>query len=483
MFSQKIESSPFTSGEASFFFGEVVYEINSGSDKSFLSTLRAMLYQHLREAKHTIGIKYSRSSYSKEDVGGVSISRLVSYMISGNITDASDTIFIHNVDGAAPDRNETMKIIQDKFLPYYSDYGFERIQKVTDVFRKSFKVICFVNPSKRTVILVVDRLTMRKMHAIQAAIFAYLPWYFDPKQNVTEDEMALIYALQEKTPDKYIEVINRMFSKHDIRTEIIKSKLSGFESEYEKREIRSIQSDINDYNSAIDNALNNISEYTKLLSTKQLILAALMEKVDNPTNEVMEYFLHNKNLILQEVSGTTIRFAVKTYLAYFDAEYAKKVINNENSTIYAHIGGSGISREDYKALMEAIFVDQTMRIKMCATFKVTLGGSFEALAGCTYPSEEFGQCTPNPHLHHHHCLGNNRREIALCLKNNNFIGAIEQCCAAASDLNLTDGIVLGDFMYSLCGHRTGININCIELPDGTIVKPKAAIAWLKQQNN
>lgn len=481
MFSPKIENSPFTSGDANSFFGEIVYEINSGSDESFLSTLRALLYHRLREAKRTIGIKYSRSSYSKDDVSGISVNRLMSYAISGNFADANDTIFIHNVDGTAPDRNATIKIIQDKFLSYYSDYGFERIQKVTDFFRKSFAVMCFVNPSKRTVVLIVDRLTMRKLHAIQAAIFAFLPWYFDPEQGIAEDEMALIYALQEKTPDKYIEVINRMFSKYDIRSEIIKSKLAGFESEYEKREIRNIESDINNYNVTIDDALNRISEYTKRLSMKQLVLAALKEKVDNPTNEIMEYFLHNKNLVLQNVNGTTIRFAIKTYLAYFDEEYAKKIINNECSTIYSYINNSGISREDYKMLMEAIFVDQIVRVRMCATFKIAFGGVFEALSGCTYPSGEFGTYTPNPHLHHHHCMGNNRRAIAECLKNNNLIGAIEQCCASAADLNLTDSIVLGDFMRSLCGHRSGININCIELPDGNIVKPKQAIAWLKQQ--
>lgn len=482
MFSPRIEHSPFTSGEADKFFGEQIYEINSGADESFLSTLRALLYRRLREVKHTIGVKYSRSSYSADDVSNVGIGRLMSYMIGGNFTDANDTIFVHNIDGAAPDRNASLKIIREKFLSYYSDYGFEQLQKVTDFFRRSFEVMCFVHPEHRTVVLIVDRLTMRKLHAVQSAIFAFLPWYFDPAQGVTEDEMALIQALQEKTPDKYIEVINRMFSKCDIRAEIIKSKLHGFESKYEERRINEIRNDIDSYNANIDNALSKIAEYSKHVSVMQLTLNALQEKVDNPTDEVMDYFLHNKNLVLDSVRNTSLEFAVKTYLVYFDEEYARKIIDRDGSTIYRYVDGSGMTHSDYRMLMEAIFLDQILRIKMCAKFRIKLGESVRALGGKTYPESEYGEYTPNPHLHHHECLGNNREPLARCIKDYNIIGAIEQCCAAASGLNLTDGAVLGEFMNTLCRNRNGINSRCIELPDGKVVKPKEAIAWLKENN-
>lgn len=476
MFSQKINDSPFTTGDANGFFKGRIDQFNSGADQSLLSTLRALLYKRIKS--DTIFVKYSRSAFSKGDVEGVNIETLTRYTISGELPEVSNMLFVHNVDGVAVDRNATLKLFREEFVNYYGVHGFERVQKVTDFFRRSFEVMCFVNPKTKTSVLIVDRLTMRKLHAVQAAVFAFLPWYFDPEGGISEDEKDLIQSLREKTPDKYNEVLKRMFAKCDIRAEIIKTKLTGFEERYMEREIERLQSFVNDRNAKIDSMIRSIAEYSNDINVNLVALSSLKEEVDNPRNEVMDYFLHNKNLILIEVHGSQLTFGVKTKLSYFDEEFARKIIDKPQSVIYRYVGAGGIDRDAYAGLMRAIFLDQTLKINMCAKFKIQIGGEIIAVDGALYPESEYAGYTPNPHLHHYGCLGNNRAHIAQCLKNNNIIGAIEQCCAAASGLNLTDSTVIEHFMKTLCTNRARINHCCIELPDGNVVTPKEAIAWL-----
>ena len=62
-----------------------------------------------------------------------------------------------------------------------------------------------------------------------------------------------------------------------------------------------------------------------------------------------------------------------------------------------------------------------------------------------------------------------------------YIGAVSQCVASCKSLNFGDSVVMGEFMESLYGTRTSLNNKCIELPNGSTVTPKEAIAWLKKQ--
>jgi len=84
---------------------------------------------------------------------------------------------------------------------------------------------------------------------------------------------------------------------------------------------------------------------------------------------------------------------------------------------------------------------------------------------------------PNPHIDQYRCMGNYSATINSLLRDNNYIGALEQCIASCKSLNWGDSTVMAQFIRTM---YTG-GKRCIELPDGSIVKPLAAIKWLEEQ--
>ena len=476
MFGQKVVGTPFTNSSASDFFRNVIYERNSGADDSFITTLRALLYQRIGDNK--IKVSYSSSKYSKNEAENSTVGQLVRYMLSEDPREAKDKIYVHGINGESPDRNANLKRIKERFVRSFS--GFERVQKVTDFFRKSFPVVCFVNPITRTTVLFIDKITLRKFHAIQSAAFAFLPWYFNPENGVTQDELDLIQSLQEKTPDKYNEVINRMFSAIDIRSALIKRGLKGFEANYDRRAIDRLESENRNDNDYINRYMRDIATRSKNVRDRMFRITALSERINNTQDELMEYFIHNKNLDMVSVRDSVVTFMIRGQILYFDEENAKRCIKNKRSFIYEYNSGSSITDQDYQLLMTAIFVEQTLRINVISQFALSLENGVSPVSHFGVDDGVYSDFTVNPHIYHFGCLGGNEKVIAENIREGNTIGAIEQCCASNSSLNFSDSTVMRRFMATLCGANS-INNKCIQLPTGEVTTPKGAIEWLKQQ--
>ena len=136
-----------------------------------------------------------------------------------------------------------------------------------------------------------------------------------------------------------------------------------------------------------------------------------------------------------------------------------------------------------KMLMEAIFLKQSIRIKMCAAYRFEFGVQVTGLKGYHY-SSDFREFTPNTHIDAYQCLGNYRQAINQLIKDNDYIMALEQCIASVKSLNFGDSTVMSEFMSRMYGISDyNVNIRCIELPDGRVVEPKEAIEYLKSEVN
>jgi hypothetical protein len=315
------------------------------------------------------------------------------------------------------------------------------------------------------------------------SILAFLPWYFDPEVGVTELEMELLYSLRESTSEKYENCIARIAKSYDFRTARIKQLLAGFETRHEcmlrdevRREIELHDQKINRLNSEIGSILGRRNEACiRLLGLERKIAEGGGEE-----SEIMEYFLCNNRLHLEEVCDDNMYFAVGDYLTYFDREMAETAINNMRSFCYPYGANAhnGMTRDDMKKLLTEIFISEEpcLKIKFCAAYRFDLNGSVGTQGGHDF-SSEFFEFMPNPHINRYNCMGNYTRAINELLRTRNYIGALEQCVASCKSLNWSDSTVMSCFMTDMWdGTR-----RCIELPDGTVVKPVDAIKWLKEQ--
>lgn len=481
MFRTAITTSPLVTDAAQSFFHNINGSSYSG-DISFLTTLRALVFPRMAEDDY-LRVSFDGSSYSVGDVAGNPSRAVVKAICSDSVTSRDNYIYIHSFRNHQDDNYACLELMKRDFCKVYP--GWHRLEKVTEFYKKQFLTMCFINPEKKSVIIFVDNFDIRKMHYLQCSIFAFLPWYFDPEKGVSEIEMELITSLREKTPDKYNDVIERIASQYDFRTARIRQLLSGFETRFEKIECQNIKRQLDGERDSLRYLNQQIGEHLRLKHDLEIKLLGLESKVSSTTDdsEIMEYFLCNDKLVLLEVTDNTMLFGVKTYIEYFEEDMAKAAINNKNSYLYrpdSEDGDRYIPAESIEKLMKSIFIDQTLKIKVCAAYEFRLDGNVDARQYFSF-NHEFKDCMPNPHIDGYQCMGNYSRTINELLANRNYIAALEQCIASAKSLNFGDSTVMHLFARAIYHIDCDYNNRCIELPDGRIVDPKEAIAWLEEQ--
>lgn len=481
MFSQVINCTPLTSPAANLYFTNITGD-TFNYDESFVATLRALLAPRIGQNEF-LQLKFNSSNYYASDIDN---SRISSIMRTALRCPRSGEIIIHNFNSTSSEHNDAwMRFVTEHFASVFE--GFTILDKVTEFFKKKFSVVCFINPNTKSVAIFINKMDMRKMHHLQCGILAFMPWYFDPANGVSELEMELIESLRSNSSQRYEDCIARIAEQYDFRTTAIKKMLSGFETKYERIECDKVRRAIDQYDSKIDTLNRQIGECLILRRDSEIKLLGLETKIaqDSGESEIMDYFLCNPRLVLEDVSDTTMLFCVRDYLTYYDEDMAARVINNMTSYIYRPNGracNNYIPADDMKLLMTEIFINQRLKIRFCAAYEFVLEGNVTGIQHHSF-SSEFRDYTPNPHIDRYRCLGNYERNINTLLKDHNYIGALEQCIASCKSLNFGDSTVMQEFMrriYGL-GDNDRVNIRCIELPDGSVVEPKQAIEFLKQE--
>ena len=481
MFRACIQKTPLTSDAANDFFQNITGS-SYGGDVSFLATLRALLTDRMKEGDE-ISVRFSVSTYSKQTLTGASDESVVSAICRSFIAEERiNTICVHSFSSDHESNLYNMEIIERAFENKYP--GYHCLGKVSEFYKKSFAVLCYINPDMRDVVLFVDNLDLRRLHYLQVSILAFLPWYFNPGQGISDLEMKLIYSLRETTPDKYMDCLNQIASKYDFRSAQIKKLLTGFELRFEKEECDRERQRSLDCVSEINSLNERIGELIAHKRNLDISILGLMKKIEDggDDSEIMDYFLCNHKLTLESVDGTSMSFAVKDYITYFDSEMAERTIDNQNSYVYEGGGHSRTGKDDMKMLLKEIFVSDAprIRIKTCASYSFNINGSVHPNGDHNF-GFEFSDCMPNPHIDRYSCMGNYTRTINNLLTDRNYIGAIEQCVASCKSLNWGDSAVMSVFMDTMWGHG-GYNNRCLELQNGSVVKPADAIKWLKEQN-
>ena len=481
MFKKSIAATPLTTDTANDYFQNIRGN-KFGQDNSFLATLRALVAPRIKDGEH-IYLSFTSSSYDANTISSVPADRVIRAICSDMLSESEGNLVVHSFTSTQENNLANMRLIETKFTSCYP--GYYRLEKVRDFYRKSFAVDCYINAEQKNVAVFVDNLDTKKLHYLQVSILAFLPWYFNPDDGVSELEMQLLYSLRETSSENYEKCIMEIAAQYDFRTARIRKLLRGFETRYEqiecdkmRNEIQRCDVEIDRLNSSIGMQLGKRNDFCiKLLGLERKIAEGSEE------SEIMDYFLCNSKLYLENVTNNDMYFCVKDYLEYFDPEMAERTINNSRSFVYPNGTEShrGITPADMKMLMTEIFLSDTprLRIKFCAAYRFDLNGSVGAMRGHEFPME-YADCMPNTHINSYSCMGNYQTTINNLLKRRNYIGALEQCIASCKSLNFGDSTVMREFMGTMYGDNSANN-RCIELPDGSVVRPVEAIKWLKQQ--
>jgi len=486
MFKTDIVDTPFTTEAANSFFGNIT-GAKYRNDISFLATLRALLAPRIKE-EGGVFLQFGRSRYEKSQLEAAGVEASINAMCSSIIAPPSGpegVIYIHSLDGNAEANDLAFQLLQKGFVDYLEkQWGasrFTALEKITAFYQKAFRVLCFINEERKSVAVFVDRLDNKKLHYLQCSILAMMPWYFDKEVGITAQEMELIKSLRENKPDSYIAALEKMAKQYDFKTEKIKKLLNGFDTKIDRLTLDRLKAKIKDYDDDINIHHRQISDLLKAKDDTMIRVMGLScrinEKGDNDS-EIMQYFLCNKSLYLNNVGDDYIEFSVKSPITYFDPDLAESVIENERSCVYNHVDHSEMG--DIKRLLRELFLSEDPRLHIiaCAAYRLDLHRSIQAIGNYRFDAD-FSDAIPNMHIQLYRCLGNYEKAINELMCVANYVGGIEQCVASCKSLNFGDLVVLTDFFECLFKGRHGNN-RCIELPDGSVVDYKGAIQWLNE---
>ena len=219
MFKNNINSTVLTSDTADSFFPNIRGE-SYGSDITFLATLRALVSPRLPKDE-SIYLHFGRSDYSAAKISETPVKQMVND-ICRNMSDENGRVYVHSFYNREEDSNvANIELLKTYFCETHK--GWQFLEKITLFYQKSFRVICFINTEKKSVALFVDNLNMQKLHYLQAATLALFPWYFDPKNGISETEIALVQSFREKSSEKYLSCLAEISKQYDFESARIRT--------------------------------------------------------------------------------------------------------------------------------------------------------------------------------------------------------------------------------------------------------------------
>lgn len=486
MFVRQIDETVFTSKVADELFADRGIEVGTfHGDVSLRATLRALLLH--RPTGKIIADVIDPSHKQSEIETDEAIQKNIWWFLPSRRTLEDDNyesvlsiISLSNLNNAQAIMDFVMGKLGE-LLP-----GFREMKDLRKfVVDYNVNARFLINEEKKRTFILVERMTNRTFHFLQAFTSRYLPWYFEGNQPQGQ-ERALIEGLTKRSQDGYIKALNEIAKDEDFRIAMLKSMLNGFESRMHHKKLADVQREIRDCRAALSRLEESFqAQYRRMdqLTTEEF---GLLEKIrfGGEEHEVLDYFLSSKAVHFVRTEGSTMMFVVTTTIGNYDPEAFLSAANNDRSWVYKSWddddddGEYSWSKDNIEMLMRAIFEEEVVRLRVCAAFELDLeNGRYDGMRDYNFGAE-YADYTPNQHIQHYGCLGDNGQLIHEAMVARDYIGVIDACVAAAGSANMNEPITMSYFLQDILKEDAG---KFIEMPDGTSVTPKEALGWLKSR--
>ena len=369
MFTKAILSTTLTSEAADRLFSNIT--ASYAPDKSFLSTLRALLRKRLPQGE-SVQVNCRNIRITENEVIAASVSQCMGWFVPQGVqlqTTTGYNIFIQYA--ANPEvGNKMLDIVRSNAgenKRHLRDY--KRRDDLRVFFMRKVNALFYTSADERSTIIFTDKLELKHFHALQMMIPKYLPKLFagglrgvgDQLVNgnlnpLTEPESTLLKSLGNKYAVDYETLIEEFAKEIDLRSEIIRTKLAGFETAFERIRVTELKDEIAAQQSNYDYHLSVLRDLSNEIQERQYTLSGLVCSIEHQAgdSELMEYFMCNKNLSIINVSGTSIQFVVHGYADIYDQEAFDKYVCNHGGYLYSNIN-TAISKVQMEKLLRAIF--------------------------------------------------------------------------------------------------------------------------------
>ena len=474
MFNKGIHETVLASEVADRLFSNIT---DLGSlDQSFLATLRALLHKRLPQ-NETVTLTRKALFHSVNELTTASISQCMTWFLQDvNLHPSESAHHIHIVHTVYPDAGvvmmERIKANAGVGRRFMTEYN--RRDDLHIFYARKARSLFYTNASGNNTIIFTNRLELKHFHVLQMMIPKYLPSLF-ANNPLTEMETALLKSTGNKSAVEYEALLENFASTLDIRSEIIRGKLAGFTSSFDRMRAGELRNEIKGYESDYEHYLSMMRDIANKIQDRNYTLAGLeiAMRNHNGDSELMEYFMCNKNLTIIRVDGTTIQFVAHGYADIYDVDAFEQYVSNHNGYMYNDISYE-IDETQMEMLYRAIFSDCTYMLRICAAYSADMKNGLHGLRQYSLPTES-STYFPNPHIQLHGCIGSYAGYFQEYMRKRDYVGAIDQAVVSARNLNFYDATVIGIF----AGNFSRTNRKCVEAPDGRLLTPLEAITELE----
>lgn len=332
-----------------------------------------------------------------------------------------------------------------------------------------------VNREKVASVILTAELDFARWHFLESILAVCTPKLF-VDAPLDSDEKALLKSLTQRTHQSYLNALKRLEARFDIRGAIIEQKIGTFtESEISRRvanaeaSITALRKEIEEYERILNSKYERIADHNDTINS----LKFLKTQGDHD-QELVDLFKTNKSLEIVDVRDGTISFIVRTYFTNFSkSEY--KTFRREAYWETLRSDSTPFNTEAVGKLCDALFIDEVMRIKICAYYALTpRSAGYTSITGYGFP-ESCADYVPNRHLDRHNCFGNYGPMIRRELERGDVVGAVIDCIASASSVNMHESSIFAAFMKN----AFNLGKKCFALPDGSSVNAVDALKWVE----
>lgn len=442
-------------------------------DQSFLAVLRALCHKRLppdESVRLTVLPKYDEPN--QIETVSAYMNALVSDVIRDPASSGHHIVIVYTIHQEAGEKMlEIVRSHTGTGKRYMRNYT--RRDDLQVFYAHKLQALFYTDTTQQNTVIFTDKLELKQFHALQMMIPKYLPLLFQDTP-MSPDEIKLLKSAEEKSPAEYEWLLEEFAKALDIRSEIIRTKLAGFETVFERLRIGELKNEVSAYRADYEHYLSILRELSQKIQEREYLLAGLECAVNAQLedSELMEYFMCNKNLSIIRVDGTAIEFVVHGYADIYDAEAFELYAGNYDGFMYSRISPSVTCRQ-MEQLYRAIFSDGRYRLRMCAAYTADMRNGLKAFSNYDFPAES-RTYLPNPHIQHYGCIGSYAGRFQEYMRHKDYVGAIDQAVVSARNLNFYDSTVMRTFAQDL----SRSDIRCIERADGTLLTPMEAIKEL-----
>ena len=472
MFSTELENLTLANSIANNLFSNITAN-RFGTDKSFSATLRALLRKRLPDGQ-SVKVTLVPLIHSIDPLSSASPDACMRSFMSDienvSIRESSRIRIVYFSGKEAGQR--MLNIVQATAGKHMARYVPQKDLQLFYV--KMLDGLFYIDAACKDTIIFVDSLDSKKLHALQMMIPKYLPWLFEDSP-LSLEETALLKSLSLKNSSEYERLIEMFAADFDMRSEVIRSRLSEFETVFERLQMDEVSQTIARYEQEYQDYLEGIRTALDTIQHQKILLAGLKCKVAEAADEseIMEYFLCNKNLSVIHVSGTELEFAVHGYADIYDADAFEIYVRNHSGYLYSSLD-SRITKPQMERLYRAIFSEGKYKLRVCAAYRADMRNSIKPVQNYSFPPESMTYL-PNPHIQHFGCIGGYASRFQEYMHKRDYVGAIDQAMVSARNLNFHDSAVMGQLAQDLSSTK----IQCIEDENGRLMTPREAIKTLE----